>query len=163
MTKEQFQYFLICESSCFESIEGDYYQLVYEPVSTLEKQEFYLAKLESCVQVLAIIASYGGLSQYVSQFLRLNQRPGKLTSSNVIELLVYERLTIMQAEMKKVKVALPVQMAQLPDFSLNDVLAPDHVGLPELQTLMQNIITKFQKSGRTDISDELGNCLTQMN
>ena len=54
-------------------------------------------------------------------------------------------------------------MAQLPDFSLNDVLAPDHVGLPALQTLMQNIITKFQKSGRTDISDELGNCLTQMN
>ena len=95
MTKEQFQYFLICESSCFESIEGDYYQLVYEPVSTLEKQEFYLAKLESCVQILAIIASYGGLSQYISQFLRLNQRPGKLTSSNVIELLVYERFTIM--------------------------------------------------------------------
>ena len=65
--------------------------------------------------------------------------------------------------MKKVKVVLPVQMAQLPDFSLNDVLAPDHVGLPALQTLMQNIITKFQKSGRTDISDELGNCLMQMN
>ena len=45
--------------------------------------------------MLAIIASYGGLSQYISQFLRLNQRPGKLASSNVIELLVYERLAIM--------------------------------------------------------------------
>jgi hypothetical protein len=50
-------------------------------------------------------------------------------------------------------------MAELPNFNLNDVLALDHVGLPELRTVMQNGITRFQKSSRTDISDELDKCL----
>lgn len=46
-------------------------------------------------------------------------------------------------------------MAQLPTYTHNDVMAHDYIGLSELQTLIQNIINKFQKSARHDIGDEL--------
>lgn len=58
---EDFQQFLILESACFESLNQNYYYLVPQPVTRKEKHQFFLKKLEACVEILAIMACFGGL------------------------------------------------------------------------------------------------------
>jgi hypothetical protein len=71
MTDEHFKSFVFFESACFENINGDYFQLIYQPVNDEEKHQFYMRKLESCVTILSIIGKHAGLEVYVSQFLKM--------------------------------------------------------------------------------------------
>jgi hypothetical protein len=87
-----FQPFLFVESPCFDSLNQNYFKIIYEPINKEEKHAFYLKKLERCSEVLGIIASYSGLQQYISQFLKMNAVEGVQGLNDVIEFLVYERI-----------------------------------------------------------------------
>jgi hypothetical protein len=83
---------MFIESPCFDSLNQNYYKIVYEPINKEERHAFYLKKLERCSEVLGIIASYSGLQQYISQFLKMNAVEGVQGLNDVIEFLVYERI-----------------------------------------------------------------------
>jgi hypothetical protein len=83
---------LFIESPCFDSLNQNYFKIVYEPVNKDEKYAFYLKKLERCAEVLGIIAAHSGLQQYISQFLNMNAVEGVIGMNDVIEYLVYERI-----------------------------------------------------------------------
>ena len=86
-----FEHFLIHESPCFDSIENDYFEIVYQPVLDSEKRHFFYQKLQSCVTVLGIIGSHGNLFEYISRFLKMDLLGnGFVGTINVYELLVYE-------------------------------------------------------------------------
>lgn len=95
--------FLFIESPCFDSLNQNYYKIVYEPVSKEEKHQFYVKKLERCAEVLGIVASHSGLQQYISQFLNMNAIPGVIGLNDVIEYLVYERIVKINPKSKETK------------------------------------------------------------
>ena len=98
-----FEPFLFVESPCFDSLNQNYYKIVYEPVNKEEKHAFYIKKLERSAEVLGIIASHSGLQQYISQFLNMNAVPGVIGLNDVIEYLVYERIVKINPKSKETK------------------------------------------------------------
>ena len=80
MTKEMFaESFLFIESPCFESLEKNYYVIAYEPITSVEKREFYYSKLSACVDIIEIVGRVGNLQAYVSQFLKMNGEKDKIS------------------------------------------------------------------------------------
>ena len=53
--------FLFVESPCFESLENNYYVIAYEPITSVEKREFYYNKLSACVDIIEIIGRVANL------------------------------------------------------------------------------------------------------
>ena len=84
--------FQFLESPSFESCNGSYFSIVFEPVTKEEKKDFHNKKLESCVKILAIIGVYADLSPYISGFLKLNLMENFFGNKDIIEHLVYEQI-----------------------------------------------------------------------
>jgi hypothetical protein len=55
-----FETFLFFESNNFETIEGDYYKIVFRPVSPEEIQTSYYGKLKNMTRALSCIVINGG-------------------------------------------------------------------------------------------------------
>jgi hypothetical protein len=55
-----FETFLFFESKNFETIEGDYYKIVFRPVSPEEIQTSYYGKLKNMTKALSTIINNGG-------------------------------------------------------------------------------------------------------
>jgi hypothetical protein len=68
--------FLFIESPCFESIESNYFMLVYQPVNAEELHEAYIDKIDKCIEILAIISTTSDLEMYLSQFIQMNSNKG---------------------------------------------------------------------------------------
>lgn len=55
-----FEAFLFFESQNFETIQGDYYKIVFRPVSPEEIQSAYYGKLKNMTKALSSIMNNGG-------------------------------------------------------------------------------------------------------
>lgn len=139
-----FQGFLFMDSACFEGLGGDYWNLLYKPVPPEEKDSFYHKKLDSCTDILAIIASEGGarIEQQISQFLQMHAHPQLVSRNSVIEYMVYEKLARLKPE----------------STSIFDFLRVGDISGP-LQQISFDTTNIFDFLGLFSLDQKLGSCL----
>ena len=93
ITDEDFDNFLFIESPCFDSLETNYFKIIFKPITSVERHIFHIQKLERCIEILAIIGAYSGLQTlYISKFLKMRSIQGVVSQNDVIEYMVYERI-----------------------------------------------------------------------
>jgi hypothetical protein len=55
----QFDTFVFFESKQFESVENDYFKIVFRPSNTVEWEEFYMQKTENLTSAIAVMLASG--------------------------------------------------------------------------------------------------------
>lgn len=54
----QFDSFIFFESKQFESVENDYFKIVFRPSNTVEWEEFYMQKTENLTSAIAVMLAH---------------------------------------------------------------------------------------------------------
>lgn len=89
----EFSHFTFIDSGSFEPINKNYWKVVHEPVGRNEIALFCAKKLDSCLNVMVILANHANLEQYLTQFLSMDVQTSVVNNYRQVLYMFKERLS----------------------------------------------------------------------